>query len=124
MPRDESEPGVPLTTERPKNEVPPGWDEEEPRPRDTPQAALDWGTTAREEVLGESVRRRDARTEPDFDERPPQDPDVVVGAAVSEPGSEYDQGLTDDEPDAVGELDGDPEYSLPAEEAAVRIRRP
>lgn len=118
---DEIEPGIPATSEQPRA-VPQGWEaEEESPPLDVPQGVEEWGTTAREEAVGESVAMRARREEPDVWERSRSDDDDGGGGGVSlfEPGS--DDGLTDTEPDAIGEVDEDREYSLSAEEAAVRI---
>lgn len=113
---DEIEPGIPATSEQPRN-IPPGAeDEEEPVPLDVPQGVDEWGTTAREEQLGESVRMRAWREEPDTLGAPPPGSE---GVSLLEPGAEG--GLTDAEPDAIGEVDQDREYTLPAEEAAMRI---
>ena len=65
---DEIEPGVPATSEMPEG-VPFGAeDEEEPVPLDVPQGVDEWGTTAREEAMGESLAQRVRREEPDFGE--------------------------------------------------------
>ena len=111
--RDEVEPGVPATTELP-DDVPPGWEAaEEPPPLDYPQGAESWGTTAEEEMRGEPLSLRVLREEPETGA-----PADTGGASVLEPGSE--DGLTDDEPDAVGELDPETQARAP-EEAAMRV---
>lgn len=70
--------------------------------------------------MGESVAMRARREEPDVWERSRSDDDGGGGGvSLFEPGS--DDGLTDTEPDAIGEVDEDREHSLSAEEAAVRI---
>ena len=98
---DEIEPGIPATNEMPPN-VPEGWeDEEEPAPLDVPQGVNQWGTTAREEALGESVDQRRKREEPDFPRRARPEP----------------VRLMDDGDAAVEDLD----YSLSAEEAAMQV---
>ena len=115
---DEIEPGIPATSEQPRD-VPQGWEaEEEPPPLDIPQGVEEWGTTSREEAIGESVAMRARREEPEVWERVFEE-DTSGGVSVLEPGS--DDGLTDTEPDAIGELDTDRQYSLPAEEAAMRV---
>jgi hypothetical protein len=112
---DEIEPGIPATSEMPAT-VPPGSeDEEEPPPRDYPQGVEEWGTTAREEALGESVALRAAREEPDFGERAAP---AEGGISVYEPGA--DSGI-DDEADAIGELDTAAVSDLAPEEMAMRI---
>lgn len=108
------EDGIPATAEQPGN-VPPGWEaEEEPAPLEFPQGAEDWGTTAREEAVGESLAMRVAREEPDVAPDP-----MGGGVRLLEPGSE--DGLMDDEPDAIGEVDSEGFDTLSAEEAAMRI---
>ncbi len=115
---DEVEPGIPATSET-RGDVPPGWEaEEEPAPLDVPQAVNEWGTTAREEALGESVVRRAWREEPDFGQ-PGREPAGGDGLQVYEPGA--DEGGEDLEADAVAELDLSGEQVLAAEEAAMRI---
>jgi hypothetical protein len=114
---DEAEPGVPVTSEVRRDQWLSGTeDEADPAPLDHPQGVDEWGTTAREEELGESLEMRQRREVPDRPERP--DPylsrslvDPVVG----------DAGGIDDEPDLVAELDDSPEDTLSAEEAAVRV---
>ncbi len=110
---DTIEPGIPATEEMPPG-VPAGWeDEEEPAPLDFPQGVETWGTTAEEELVGEPLSLRVRREERDV-ERPAQEQ-----VRLLEPGAE--DGLVDDEADAVGELDLDPSDTLSAEEAAMRI---
>jgi hypothetical protein len=107
------EDGIPATEEQPAN-TPPGWEaEEEPAPLDFPQGVEDWGTTAREESLGESLEMRVMREEPEVE------PEAAGGVRLLEPGAEG--GLMDDEPDAVGEVDTEGLDSLSSEEAAMRI---
>lgn len=62
---DKDAEGLPGTEDQP-----PGYDAETAQegtfpPRDRALAADDWGATAREERLGESLRRRVAREQPD-----------------------------------------------------------
>lgn len=84
-------------------------------PRDRPQGAEEWGTTAAEERMGESFAKRVSREEPDggrIYERP-------RGARqLLEPGAEID---IDDEATMIGEENAEFEDTLSAEEAAVRI---
>jgi hypothetical protein len=117
---DEIEPGIPATTDMPRP-IPAGdEDEEQPAPLDHPQGVETWGTTAREEELGEPLAVRVRREQPeDTRLRGPE------GMSLYEPGA--DGGLfdavADDEADAIGDVDEDREYTLPAEEAAIRIER-
>lgn len=86
-----------------------------PPPKDYPQAALDFGTTAAEERRGETLEDRVKREQPEW--RDGQDP-TAVGQLV-EPGAE--EGLEDTEASAIGvELD-DPDVALSAEEAAMHV---
>jgi hypothetical protein len=106
---DEIEPGVPATSEMPANIAPGGEDEEEPPPRDYPQGVDDWGTTAREEALGESVASRAAREEPDFGER------ILSGddpATASDLAPEEAAISVDDDPPGLN-YDPDPGYVAP-----------
>jgi hypothetical protein len=108
------EDGIPATEEQPGN-VPPGWEaEEEPAPLEFPQGVEDWGTTATEEAMGESLAMRVAREEPDVAAEPD-----AGGVRLLEPGAE--DGLMDDEADAIGEVDSERFDTLSAEEAAMRI---
>lgn len=112
--RDEIEPGVPATTETPV-EAPPGWDaDEQVPPRDEPQAVDEWGTTAREELIGEPLAVRVRREEPD-ELREVAD----EGVRLYEPGAE--DGLVDNEADTIGDVDASRDDTLTAEEAAMRI---
>jgi len=115
---DEIEPGIPATSEQPAHVPQGGEAEEEPPPLDISQGVDEWGTTPREEAIGESVAMRARREEPEVWER-----GIAVGSgggvSLLEPGS--DDGLTDAEPDAVGELDADRQYTLAAEEGAMRV---
>lgn len=111
----EIEPGVPATTESPPHAPYPGWDtDEQAAPRDEPQAVDEWGTTPREEQLGEPLAVRARREVP---ENLPEASDD--GIRLHEPGA--DDGLYDDEPNAIGDLDTETDDSLSAEEAAVRV---
>ena len=113
---DEIEPGIPATEEAPRN-VPPGWEaEEQAPPLDVPQGVEEWGTTPREELLGEPLEVRVRR-----EQRKPSSRGEVAaeGLRLYEPGAE--DGLDDDEPDAVGEVDTARDDTLSAEEAAMRI---
>lgn len=113
---DELEPGIPATSEMPRD-VPPGSeDEEEIPPLDVPQAVEEWGTTAEEELLGESLASRVAREEPDFGTAARG---ADAGVSLLEPGS--DDGLTDNEPDAIGEVDFGGDTTPSPEESAMRI---
>src|SRR5215213_9439115 len=84
---------------------------------DRPLGVDDWGTTKREEELGESFESRVAREVPD---QLPAD-DGHLAQRLVEPGDDDGIGI-DDEPDLVGELgdsvEGD---TLSAEEAAMRV---
>jgi hypothetical protein len=85
-----------------------------PPPADRPHA-FDVGTTAAEELQGETLRDRLRQEEPEG--RRGDDP-TRVGQLI-EPGAE--EGLEDDEAEAIGlELD-DPDVALSAEEAAMHI---
>jgi hypothetical protein len=111
---DEIEPGIPATTDMPRP-IPAGdEDEEQPAPLDHPQGVETWGTTAREEELGEPLEVRVRREQPEG--RRARRPE---GVSLFEPGA--DDGLVDDEADSIGDVDEDREYTLAAEEAAVRI---
>lgn len=110
--RDEIEPGVPATSELPVD-APPGWDgDDEMPPADEPQGVDDWGTTAREEQLGEPLAIRRQREVPDLGGR-----GDAEGVRLYEPGAE--RGLGDVEADAIGEIDADRDDTLSAEEDAV-----
>jgi len=91
-------------------------------PRDAPVAALDFGTTAYEEEVGESLDGRLRREEPELTEDDVFDDDQAedtVGRLI-DPGDDLSDGYQlDDEKDAVaGREDADP-ATLSAEEAAV-----
>jgi hypothetical protein len=85
-------------------------------PGDRPQAALDWGTTAREELLDEPLADRVKREVPD---RIPHDDGRVHGRLV-EPDEGW-MGNLDDEPAEIAELVEDDDAGLSAEEAALHI---
>ena len=84
-------------------------------PLDRPQAVKDWGTTASEQLGPEPLDVRLAREVPDVAEA---ESDYTDRQFV-EPGA--DAGLTDDEPDSVGEADAGFEDTLSAEEAAMQV---
>jgi hypothetical protein len=108
------EPGIPATSEMPRN-VPPGdEDEDESPPLDVPQGVEDWGITGREQLLDEPLAERVKREQPD---RLGSD-DISVGGRLIEPGGELG---VDEEADAVGELDGGVFDTPTPEEAAMRI---
>ncbi len=109
---DVVEPGIPATSELP-SDVPPGWEaDEEPPPLDFPQGVESWGTTSEEERQGEPfalrVRREQGGAQPE-----------EQGFRLVEPGA--DDGLVDDEPDAVGEMDPAGGDTLAPEESAMRV---
>ena len=113
---DVIEAGIPATTEMPRN-IPPGAeDEEEPPPLDIPQGVEEWGTTEREQLVGESLADRAQREEPDH-----LGPVATRGERLIEPGDVDGLGLVDNEPEAVAELDGEPFDTLSPEEAAMRV---
>lgn len=110
---DTIEAGIPATEEMPPG-VPAGWEaEEEPAPLDFPQGVESWGTTAEEELVGESLSLRVLREESDVEAPPPR------ATRLLEPGAEG--GLLDDEADSVGELDSEQSDTLSPEEAAIRV---
>jgi hypothetical protein len=123
MPRDNDstrpapdivEAGIPATTEMPPG-VPAGWEaEEEPAPLDVPQGVETWGTTADEEQAGEPLALRVLREQPDAEQAP-----TDSGVRLLEPGAS--DGLFDDEPDAVGEVDATTDDTLAPEESAMRL---
>ena len=110
-----TEDGVPAIDEIPEDVLLTGDPlEGELPPLDRPQAATDWGTTAAEQLGSEPLEVRLRREEPDVGLA-----DVGADRQFLEPGA--DGGLTDDEPDAVGEADVGLEDTLSAEEAAMRV---
>ena len=91
-------------------------------PRDVPVAALDHGTTPREELVGEPLGRRLAREEPELDE------DEILGGAdeeqtvgrIYDPTDDLSDGyLEDDEADLVARSEDADDATLSAEEAAI-----
>ena len=117
--RDELEPGVPAVDEMPRK-VPPGdEDEEMAPPLDHPQGADEWGTTEREELMGEPLELRVLREEPD----------VIAGSrrrgvSLYEPGTDEsidDGGGFDAEPDLVADADAGDEITRGPEEQAMQI---
>ena len=86
-------------------------------PRDRAMGVTDYGTTAAEEAVPESVARRAAREVPDFDQpgHPHDDPDTVPG--IAEPDDHAPDG------ELIGEVEDAP--ALPsAEEAAMHVVEP
>ena len=111
-----SEDGIPATSEVPEEVLLTGDPVEgDMPPLDRPQAVKDWGTTASEQLAPEPLEARLAREVPDT---------ATAGSGYAdrqflEPGAEG--GLTDLEPDSVGEGDVGLEDTLSAEEAAVQV---
>jgi hypothetical protein len=107
------EDGIPATSETPRP-IPPGSEDEgEPAPLDHAQGVDEWGTTAREESLGESLRQRVAREEPE------RRTSGAGGFTLYEPGA--DEGLVDTEADAIAEIDPGLDDTLAPEELAMRV---
>lgn len=74
--------------------------EGEPAPLDFPQGVDDWGTTTAEERMGESVRMRAAREEPDLlDELEAEGAGSGIAGALS---AEEAALRVEDEPEALG----------------------
>jgi hypothetical protein len=114
---DEVEPGIPATTELTEGQWLSGTADEADVPMpDFPQGVDQWGTTAREEELGESLDQRVAREVPDG--LRPEDP--YLSQPLLEPGSDDDVDTLDEEADLVADLGGGM-GSLSAEEAAMRV---
>jgi hypothetical protein len=117
--RDEVEPGIPATDEMPRH-IPPGSeDEDTPPPLDHPQGADEWGTTAREELIGESLEQRVLREQPDT-----LSAGQAGGVSVYEPGTDEavdDGGGVDAEPDAVADLNMEDDVVLAPEEQAMQV---
>jgi hypothetical protein len=117
--RDELEPGVPAVDELPQL-IPPGdEDEEMPAPLDHPQGADEWGTTEREELMGEPLELRVLREEPDVTVARPR-----RGVSLYEPGTDEsvdDDGAFDAEPDLVADADTGAEITRGPEEQAMQI---
>ena len=78
--------------------------EGEPAPLDFPQGVDEWGTTKAEERMGESVRMRAAREEPDVEgELDELEADEEAGARVVGALSAEEAALhVEDEPEALG----------------------
>lgn len=78
--------------------------EGEPAPLDVAQGVDEWGTTAAEERLGESVRLRDARQEPDvLDALDELEEDEDAGTGIAGALSAEEAALhVEDEPEALG----------------------
>jgi hypothetical protein len=79
--------------------------EGEPAPLDFPQGVDEWGTTKAEERMGESVRRRAAREEPDVldDLEADEEADEEAGTGVAGALSAEEAALhVEDEPEALG----------------------
>ena len=117
--RDELEPGVPAVDEQPQL-IPPGdEDEEMPAPLEHPQGADEWGTTEREERLGEPLEVRVLREQPDVITGQPRG-----GVSVYEPGTDEavdDGGGFDSEPDLVADAETGDEITRGPEETAMQI---
>lgn len=112
---DEVEPGIPATTEIRRDQWLAGTeDDAEPAPLDRPQGVEEWGTTAREEELGESLDQRRRREVPD--DLVPADGHVSRSLVDPVPAGDLDQ-----EGDLVADLDESPEDTLATEESAIRI---
>ena len=111
-----SEDGVPAVEELPESVLLTGDPVEgDMPPLDRPQAVKDWGTTTSEQLGTETLERRLAREVPDTG---------ATGAGTGdrqflEPGA--DDGLGDEEPDAIAEAGVRMEDTLSAEEAAMSI---
>ena len=111
-----SEDGVPAVEELPESVLRTGDPlEGDMPPLDRPQAVKDWGTTTSEQLGTETLERRLAREVPDTG---------TVGDAAGarqflEPGA--DDGLGDDEPDAIAEAGVRMEDTLSPEEAAMSV---
>ena len=86
-----------------------------PPPKDYPQGALDFGTTAAEESRGETLEDRVKREQPEW--RDGQDP-TRVGQLV-EPGAE--EGLEDTESTSIAAERDDPDVALGPEESAMHV---
>lgn len=75
--------------------------EGEPAPLDFPQGVEEWGTTKAEERMGESVRMRAAREEPDLLDELEADEEAgtgIAGALSAEEAALH----VEDEPEALG----------------------
>lgn len=93
------EDGIPATVDDPPH-LPTDDVEGEPAPLDVPQAVDEWGTTASEERLRESVRMRAARQEPEVLDRPGSEEEGtgIAGALSAEEAALH----VDDHPDELG----------------------
>jgi hypothetical protein len=95
-------------------------------PRDVPVAALDHGTTAREQAEGLSLDDRLAREEPELSEREVFDAEreePYVGQLLDADLDDMAPALDDDEADLVGRAVAADPATLSAEEAAVHELR-
>ena len=86
-------------------------------PRDRPMASLDYGVTAAEQDLEESLEDRVRREEPDVWERALVDEDRVSPGRLVQP----DEGSFDGDDVAEEVASGTDIYGLSAEEEAVRV---
>jgi hypothetical protein len=110
-----TEDGIPAIDEIPEDVLLTGDQlEGELPPLDRPQAVKDWGTTASEQLASEPLDVRLAREAPDVTAA-----DDYADRQFLEPGA--DAGLTDEEADAVGEVEIGLQDTLSAEEAAMQV---
>lgn len=110
--------GVPATEELPDGQLLTGDPVEgEMPPLDHSQGAEDWGTTAAEQLGAEPMSLRALREEPEVRLG---DVDPGGGVQVITPSAD-DAGLSDLEPDEVGEVDLGFQDTLAPEEAAMRV---
>jgi hypothetical protein len=110
-----TEDGIPSIEEIPEDVLRTGDPVEgELPPLDRPQAVKGWGTTASEQLGGEPMDVRLAREVPDVGAA-----DHYADRQFLEPGA--DAGLTDDEPDSVGDMEMGLQDTLSAEEAAMQV---
>lgn len=86
-----------------------------PAPAGEPHSLVDVGTTAAEEVRGETLRERLRQEEPEWR----QGGDASRVGQLIEPGAE--EGLEDTESNAVGMELSDPDVAQSAEEAAMHV---
>lgn len=102
--------------------------QELPLPGDRPNASVDWGTTAEEQVQGEPHNRRLARERPDSVAEEVSDPDADLGEPVADD-DRYVGRLRNDQAVEPGDLQPDTEATdvgadtggLTAEEQALHI---